>query len=740
MERPMAVIGFTFFLALTLGSLLNLNLNLALAGLFLLALIVGLCLRSLRKNKRLMTVMFSALAAFSILAGVEGLVYRPLQQWDGETLHLRVQALNYASDPDDRAGIGVKVLEGALPKGTRLALNARFWGIDCAPYDILEGDFLVLSEREDGDERLVGYAKSLGIRLDIVPAGYNGEEAVTVTPPESRPLMYDIQTLRRSARLAILSQPGTEDVQDVMAGMAFGFKSGIPVEITRMFRGLGVSHLLAVSGLHTALIAQALLALLRFLRVPRRAAPLLTAGFVLLFVALTGFTPSAVRAGVMSIVLLLGLSIGREPDSLNSLGLALLVITLPNPYAVCDVGLLLSAAATFGILVLYPPMKRAAADRLREQGGFRALLARPVGAVTVTLAATLPTLPVLLLNFGTLSLISPLSNLLMVPVSSAAMVATCLGAFLSLAGIPFLTEAAFWAGKTAARLLLLVGRGLYSLPVTAVDADRLFLLVCVPAGLALTLLGYRLLGRRGARAMALWAIIALLAGTTVNGLFMKGVTTLTVLQSDGSAAVLLEREGRYGVVLMGEEDASKAAAQALRRIPAASVDFLLLADLDGGGAFASPLVTNAAEVDTLITFREGEYRLTAEALPVQGQTLYLDDGPVVFWNDCRAQRLEDGFLRLTLGKTRVLLCPSSGDASALSPDGRLTHLAIYTGNAPRNIGAITAQAGVLACGEGMLSYAMKGISQDVYPVRASARGDVTLRTRGVGDAAFERLS
>ena len=79
MERPMAVIGFTFFLALTLGSLLNLNLNLALAGLFLLALIVGLCLRSLRKNKRLMTVMFSALAAFSILAGVEGLVYRPLQ-------------------------------------------------------------------------------------------------------------------------------------------------------------------------------------------------------------------------------------------------------------------------------------------------------------------------------------------------------------------------------------------------------------------------------------------------------------------------------------------------------------------------------------------------------------------------------------------------------------------------------------------------------------------------------------
>ena len=141
--------------------------------------------------------------------------------------------------------------------------------------------------------------------------------------------MASILALRRAARLEIYSQPGMEDERDVMAGMAFGFKSGISTETTRMFRALGVSHLLAVSGLHTALLAQAMLALLRFLKTPRKAASLLTAGFVLLFVALTGFTPSAVRAGVMSMVMLLGLLFGREPDSLNSLGLALLVIALP---------------------------------------------------------------------------------------------------------------------------------------------------------------------------------------------------------------------------------------------------------------------------------------------------------------------------------------------------------------------------------------------------------------------------
>ena len=738
MERPLAVLGFSFFLALTLGTLLTLNLTLTLAALCLLAFLVGLCLRPLRNNKRLMAALFAAFAAFSVLGAKEALVFRPLQQWDGQTVHLKLEALNYSTDPDDRIGIGVRVLEGDLPAGTKLALNAGAWGIDCEPYDILEGDFEVAAVRDPG-ERIYDYDKSLGIMLDIVPASYNAEESITVTPPESRPHMARVLALRRAARMAIHSQPGMEDVRNVMAGMAFGFTSGISAETTRMFRALGMSHLLAVSGLHTALLAQLMLALLRFVKAPRRASALLTAGFVLLFVALTGFTPSAVRAGVMSIVLLLGLLFGREPDSLNSLGLALLVITLPNPYAVCDVGLLLSAAATFGILVLHPPLQRATAGRLKGKGGVWALLARPVNAVMVTLAATLPTLPVIVVVFQSVSLLSPLSNLLLVPLSSVVTAAACLGAFLSLAGVPVLTEAAFWVGKTAARLLLWIARALDSLPAVSVDTDRLFLLVGIPAALALLVVGYRLLGKRGLRVAALWSVIALCGGILANGVFMRGVTTLTVLPSYGAAAVMVERDGRTGLVLMGGQEAAEAASYILRSGSQRALDFLLIADADDGSAFGSPLIVHAVPVENLITSREGAYRQTLQALPIEGQTLYLDEGAVSFWGDCRAERLPDGFLRLTLGGTRVLFCPPGGNAASLDTGQRQTNLAVFTSAAPRNVEALTTQAGVLSVDAEMLPFAEKGVPRGVYPVENTAEEGVTVYTRGKGDVAFARF-
>ena len=70
-----------------------------------------------------------------------------------------------------------------------------------------------------------------------------------------------------------------------------------------------------MSGLHAAVLSQAILALLLFLKVPNRAAHLAAAGGVFLFMALTGFQPSIIRAGIMCIVYLFGKILGRQPDS-----------------------------------------------------------------------------------------------------------------------------------------------------------------------------------------------------------------------------------------------------------------------------------------------------------------------------------------------------------------------------------------------------------------------------------------
>ena len=71
-------------------------------------------------------------------------------------------------------------------------------------------------------------------------------------------------------------------------------------------------------------------------------------GFVLFFMGLAGFSPSVTRAGIMMLLYLGGFLLRREPDSLNSLGLAALVILFANPFAAADLGMLLSFSATAG--------------------------------------------------------------------------------------------------------------------------------------------------------------------------------------------------------------------------------------------------------------------------------------------------------------------------------------------------------------------------------------------------------
>ena len=76
--------------------------------------------------------------------------------------------------------------------------------------------------------------------------------------------------------------------------------------------------------------------------------------FVMIYMALTGFTSSVIRSGIMMIIYLIGKEFFYESDSLNSLGIAALFMCLPNPYASGDIGMILSFSATLGIIILYP--------------------------------------------------------------------------------------------------------------------------------------------------------------------------------------------------------------------------------------------------------------------------------------------------------------------------------------------------------------------------------------------------
>ena len=171
-------------------------------------------------------------------------------------------------------------------------------------------------------------------------------------------------------------------------------------------RGAGFMHIVAVSGMHVAF----LVGMIQLLFGARPASSVAGILLVWFFVFMTGASPSAVRAGIMQSILVLAPVFRRVNDGPTSLLAALALILLVNPFSCASVSLQMSFSAMAGMVLLAEPLTRTllAAFGLREDS----LLRTPVATVAASLAVLAFSMPVTALHFGTLALLSPLTNLL----------------------------------------------------------------------------------------------------------------------------------------------------------------------------------------------------------------------------------------------------------------------------------------------------------------------------------------
>lgn len=193
---------------------------------------------------------------------------------------------------------------------------------------------------------------------------------------------------------------------ELAGGLVLGFKSDLPDDWQAAFQMLGVTHILAASGMNVGLLVGTLFYLLKYLHVPKKYSSLIVTGVVILYVLLSGASPSVVRAGLMAILIMTGGSLGRKQDTLTTLATAALLSLLWNPGTVSDLGFLLSFITTLGLLLLSPRIY----GWLKGPTWLR-------GALAVTLAAQISSLPLLLSQFNQFSPISILANLFIMPLT-----------------------------------------------------------------------------------------------------------------------------------------------------------------------------------------------------------------------------------------------------------------------------------------------------------------------------------
>ncbi len=206
-------------------------------------------------------------------------------------------------------------------------------------------------------------------------------------------------------------------------GMMLGDTSDIGDETLTAFRNTGIAHLLAVSGLHVSLLAAAFSLLFRRSAWVRFFA---VASFCALYAAITAFSPSVVRSGIMVTIGLLAFPLRRRLDPPSALSAAFVLILLFNPYALWSAGFQLSFVAVLSLVLLAPLFQKP----LMRLGSTASGL---IGASAAVVVGTLPTSA---LFFGQAQLLSIVTNLFVIPFAGVFLVPAFLGVLLSYVSFP----------------------------------------------------------------------------------------------------------------------------------------------------------------------------------------------------------------------------------------------------------------------------------------------------------------
>lgn len=231
-----------------------------------------------------------------------------------------------------------------------------------------------------------------------------------------------------------------QQASGLACGILLGDKSGLSESLIENFRSCGISHLLVVSGLHLSFFILGLQRLLQKLLRRKRLAAGICLPVLLLFMAVVGFTPSVLRTGIMMAIYLLAILLFRTADSKTSLAAAVWAICLLNPCAAGDVGLQLSFLATLGIQCCSGRWCSRILQQMPNKLAALQINRRLVSALCTTLSASLFTLPVTLVAFGTVSLIAPVVNLFAELPAQLLLQLSLFTALLQLSGLSILAR------------------------------------------------------------------------------------------------------------------------------------------------------------------------------------------------------------------------------------------------------------------------------------------------------------
>ena len=368
---------------------------------------------------------FAAAFAFLLSFLAFGVKLGGAEKYDGVTEEGRI-TINETRYSSETFGVYRASFEGENDRFD-VALTSYDGGF--VPGDVLTGS-VAFSKLDDGG--------AYNERSSYLPDGVLMAGELTEAEYSYHDDSFSVSKLLHSIRRTINSRFSgslTRSAAGLSSALLTGDRSGVSDTLKRDFSRLGVSHLLAISGLHLSVLIFILGTFLDSLGVGRVPKGIVSVAFIVFFAALTGFSVSVMRASLMHVIAIVAGLFGKRSDHLTALGVAGAAIVAFNPFSVLDIALWLSLLSAYACVSGTVREKKPAVPEKRRNLPAR-IGGKILSSMKLTAYITVCTLPVTWLVFGEVSVVSPLSNLVFIPAITVYLWASLIFALAASAGIP----------------------------------------------------------------------------------------------------------------------------------------------------------------------------------------------------------------------------------------------------------------------------------------------------------------
>lgn len=270
------------------------------------------------------------------------------------------------------------------------------------------------------------YLKSIGVYGIIdVPS-----EEIKVIKKNSVNIISSIANKCRRVIIERITYILQDDTKDLALGFLLGYTEEMDESIKEAFRDSSLSHMLAVSGAHISYIIMGISLALNKIKMDKKISRIVTINILILFMFITGFSPSVTRACIMGICVLLAGILYRQTDFINSISLALIIILMKNPFSIYNIGLQLSFGGTIGIVLFSKNIIRGIDILFHNYTERNSKTEKNIISINknkhkilkcikdmmvVVFSAQIIIIPITILNFNTISLTFFISNILASP-------------------------------------------------------------------------------------------------------------------------------------------------------------------------------------------------------------------------------------------------------------------------------------------------------------------------------------